>query len=80
MTPAAGAGTATYFTITGTATLTTSTPNQAAVTTNGGTYNFVIVGSLPVAGVSTSTGGLEVQITGPNGFTDTLPLTAWNPG
>ena len=80
LTPTAGAGADTYFTITGTATLTTSTPNPAAVTTNGGTYNFVIIGSLPVAGVSTSTGGLEVQITGLNGFTDTLPFTAWDPG
>jgi len=80
LTPVAGAGTDTYFFITGTATLTTSTANPAATTTNGGTYNFVIVGSLPITGVATSTGGLEVQITGPNGFTDTLPFTAWDPG
>jgi hypothetical protein len=69
------AGTATYFTITGTATLAT-----ASGTPSNGTSTFVINGSLPVQGVTNSTGGLSVQLSGPNGFSYTLPFTPWDPG
>jgi hypothetical protein len=64
------AGTYNAFTIMGTAKL------------NGGssTYGFTATGLLPGAGAINSTGGLAFSVTGPNGFSYSLPTTAWDPG
>ena len=71
-TPTAGiALTEGYFIITGTATLNNGT--SAA-------YNFTATGSLPVAGNPNSTGGLEFQVSGPNGFSYSSPWKAWDSG
>jgi hypothetical protein len=66
-----GAGSYNSFTIAGTAKL------------NGGSssdYTFTATGLLPGAGAITSTGGLAFKVSGPSGFSYTLPTTAWDPG
>jgi hypothetical protein len=69
-TPSSNA-TDTYFTITGTATLGSGTAAN---------YNFVAIVSLPISGVANSTGGLIFQVTGPNGYSYSVPWEAWAAG